>query len=265
ITADENQLSQALLNILINAWQAMPDGGNIYIETRNTTLDTTHIRTLDIKPGRYVRISISDTGIGMDEAVQQKIFEPFFTTKEMGRGTGLGLASSYGVIKNHGGAIDFGSQPGKGTSFYIYLPASAATAAPGWEPSVALDNIATGTETILLVDDEQVILDVNAPLLEKLGYVVLTARSGRDAIDIYRRRSDEIDLVVLDMIMPDLGGRDVFDRLKSICPDVKVLLSSGYSLTGQAESILARGCAGFIQKPFDVEKLSREVRQALGV
>jgi PAS domain S-box-containing protein len=261
VIGDQSQIEQVLLNILINAWQAMPGGGYIYIETGNITLDNSHIKTFEIKPGRFVQISISDTGVGIEEAVQHKIFEPFFTTKEMGRGTGLGLASSYGVIKNHGGAIDFNSQPGRGTSFYIYLPASDAVVMH--ESSVTLEQVAMGTETILLVDDEKMILEANAPLLEKLGYTVLTARSGEEAVDVYSHRGDEIDLVVLDMIMPGLGGSEVFERLKALKPEVKVLLSSGYSLSGQAESILARGCAGFIQKPFDVEKLSRKLRQVL--
>ncbi len=262
VIADPSQIEQVLLNILINAWQAMPDGGYIYIETGNTVLEQSLLNTFDITPGRFVKVSISDTGVGMDESVQEKIFEPFFTTKEMGRGTGLGLASSYGVIKNHGGAIDFSSRPGKGTSFYVFLPA-VDDAVERHTPPAAPEKIAGGAETILLVDDEEMILKANAPLLRKLGYTVLTATGGEEAVDLYRRMATRIDLVVLDMIMPGMGGREVFERLKAHNPEARVLLCSGYSLSGQAETIMARGCAGFIQKPFDVEALSRELRRIL--
>ncbi len=262
VVADRGQIEQVLLNILINAWQAMPGGGYIYIETGNTILEQSLLNTFEITPGRFVRVTISDTGVGMDQSVQEKIFEPFFTTKEMGRGTGLGLASSYGVIKNHGGAIDFRSRPGKGTSFSVFLPA-VDEAVVRHTPPARAEKIAGGTETILLVDDEEMILESNGPLLRKLGYTVLTAASGEEAVDLYRRRGARIDLVVLDMIMPGMGGRKVFERLRALNPNVRILLSSGYSLSGQAETIMARGCAGFIQKPFDVEALSREVRRIL--
>ncbi len=260
VMADQSQIEQVLLNLYINAWQAMPDGGNIYLETKNVELDEDFVRPFAIKPGRYVLISVADTGIGMDAATQQRIFEPFFTTKEMGRGTGLGLASVFGIIKNHDGAIDFESQTGQGATFYIYLPASDATVQPAPK---AMGKLAMGTETILLVDDEKVVLEVNQPMLETLGYEVFTAQNGRDAIEAFEKFSDRIALVVLDMIMPDLGGGAVFDKLKAIKPDVKVLLSTGYSLTGQAEAIMARGCTGVIQKPFSIKELSLKIRQVL--
>ena len=260
VMADQSQIEQVLLNLYINAWQAMPEGGNIYVETKNVVLDEIFVQPFDIKPGRYVRISVSDTGTGMDEATQQHIFEPFFTTKEIGRGTGLGLASAFGIIKNHDGAIDFQSQAGEGTTFYIYLPATEKemTETPATEVHPS-----KGHGTILLVDDEQIILQVNKPMLEELGYKVLTAADGHTAIEIFRQHKAGIDMVVLDMIMPELGGGAVFDRIKEIRPDVKVLLSSGYSLTGQAEEILARGCAGFIQKPFNIEQLSNIILEIL--
>ena len=258
VMADQNQIEQVLLNIYINAWQAMPQGGNIYLETRNVELDADFARPLGIEPGRYVRISVSDTGTGIDPSIQPRIFEPFFTTKEMGRGTGLGLASAYGIVKNHDGAIDLESRVGEGATFYIYLPASNAAADRETEVS---KTIARGAGTILLVDDEEIVLDVGKDMLESLGYRVLTASGGRQAMAVFGLTHREVDMVILDMIMPDMGGGAVFDRLKTIDPHVKVLLSSGYSLSGQAEEIMSRGCAGFIQKPFSLEQLSLKVRE----
>jgi CheY-like chemotaxis protein len=238
----------------------MPNGGQIYVESKNVELEQNFTKPFEIEPGRYVRVSVADTGVGIDQATRQKIFEPFFTTKEIGRGTGLGLASAYGIIKNHGGAIDFISEVGRGTTFYIYLPASEKTVKIS--PAVK-GALATGNETILLVDDEKVVLDVNKPMLENLGYTVLTASGGREAVAIYKANHTRIDVVVLDVIMPDLGGGAVFDHLKSVQSDVKVLLSTGYSITGQAEEILAKGCTDFIQKPFSIKELSLKIREVL--
>lgn len=260
VMADQSQIEQVLLNLYINAWQAMPDGGHIYLESKNVELAETFATSFGVKPGRYVRISVADTGVGIDKNTQQKIFEPFFTTKEIGRGTGLGLASAYGIIKNHGGAIDFTSEVGQGTTFYIYLPASDAAVQK--EPAF-LSALAKGSETILLVDDENMILEVNRPMLENLGYTVFTASGGHEAIDMFNDHHGKIDMVILDMIMPDLGGGAVFDHLKVVKPDVKVLLSTGYSMSGQAEEILSRGCTGFIQKPFNIQQLSIKIREVL--
>ena len=260
VMADKNQIEQVLLNIYINAWQAMPNGGTILIDVENMVLDAAFSRAFDIEPGRYVCISISDTGMGIDPSIQARIFEPFFTTKGMGRGTGLGLASAYGIVKNHDGAIDFVSRPGKGTTFYIYLPASDADVEP--EPVIS-ESISQGSETLLLIDDEQVILQVEQPMLESLGYKVITASDGKTAVEAFRRFSGQINLVILDVVMPGMSGGAIFDELKSIDPQVLVLLSSGYSLSGQAEEILARGCVGFIQKPFSLEQLSVMLRGIL--
>ncbi|WP_320045281.1 PAS domain S-box protein [uncultured Desulfobacter sp.] len=257
IVADKNQIEQVLLNIYINAWQAMPDGGAVVIDAKNMVLDAVFSNAFDIQPGRYVCVSISDTGTGIDPEIQARIFEPFFTTKGMGRGTGLGLASAYGIIKNHGGAIDFVSQPGKGTTFYIYLPASDGDVET--EPALC-EIISKGTETLLLIDDEEVILQVGQPMLESMGYKVMSATDGETAVDIFRQFSEKIDLVILDVIMPGMSGSAIFDAFKEIDPQVKVLLASGYSLSGQAEEILARGCVGFIQKPFSLEQLSVRLR-----
>ena len=260
VEADQGQIEQAVLNIYVNAWQAMPGGGNLSIQSENTIIDENYGKPYHVKPGRYVKISITDTGVGMDKATQQRIFDPFFTTKEMGRGTGLGLASAYGIIKNHGGFIDVYSEQGKGTTFNIYLPASEKAVLKKDEIH---EELYKGTETVLLVDDEEMILDVGQATLQTLGYTVLSARSGKDAIHICRENRNKIDMVILDMIMPEMCGGEVYDRLKEINPDLKVLLSSGYSINGQAAEILDRGCNGFIQKPFNMGDLSKKLREIL--
>ncbi|MEA3279861.1 MAG: PAS domain S-box protein, partial [Thermodesulfobacteriota bacterium] len=262
VEADQGQIDQVLMNLYVNAWQAMQGGGKLYIQTENVTLDKDYVKPFEIKPGKYVKISVTDTGHGMDEATRERIFDPFFTTKEMGRGTGLGLASAYGIIKNHGGFINVYSEKGEGTTFNIYLPASESELVRSQSGGVSND-VRHGHETVLLVDDEDMIIDVGELLLKKMGYTVLTARSGKEATEIYEKNKDKIDLIILDMIMPDMSGGDTFDRLKEINPEIKVLLSSGYSINGQATEILERGCDGFIQKPFNMKQLSYKIREVL--
>jgi signal transduction histidine kinase/ActR/RegA family two-component response regulator len=262
VNADVAQIEQVMLNLYVNAWQAMPDGGDLYLGTENVMLDDEYIETkpFHVEPGSYVKFSVTDTGIGMDKETQQRIFEPFFTTKEVGTGSGLGLASTYGIVKNHGGFINCYSEPEHGTTFSIYLPANTEATAEEKEPvEVALE----GSETILLVDDEEVIVKMGARMLEGLGYKVLQAKSGNEALTIYGRSHDLIDVIILDLIMPHMHGGQVFDRMRKINPQAKVLLSSGYSLKGQAEKIIKRGCDGFIQKPFDTVRLSKKIREIL--
>jgi len=280
VEVDQGQIEQVLVNLYVNAWQAMPGGGELYLETENVTLDQDYVKPYDLEPGRYVKISITDTGVGMDEATQQRIFEPFFTTREMARGTGLGLASVYGIITNHGGIITVTSVKGEGATFTIHLPASEKEVIKEEELP---EEVVRGTETVLLVDDEDMVLDVGKEILKELGYKVLVARSGREAVDIVSRgqRAERRakggkkgrapsampsapDIVILDMIMPQMGGGETYDRMKEIDPDIKVLLSSGYSINGEATKILERGCNGFIQKPFSMRQLSQEVRKILG-
>ena len=268
VEADQGQIEQVFLNLYVNSWHAMLGGGSLYLQTQNVTLDKNHMRTYYVEPGNYVKISVTDTGIGMDEATRKRIFDPFFTTKEMGRGTGLGLASVYGIVKNHGGYIDVYSEKGKGTTINLYLPATGENHKELSKEREEQDEIVRGTETILLVDDEDMILDVGGEILKTVGYHVLLAKSGREAIEIVSKAQNAksslpIDLVILDMIMPDMGGGDTYNRLKEIAPDIKVLLSSGYSITGEATRILDRGCDGFIQKPFNTKQLSQKIRGVL--
>jgi len=274
VEVDRGQIEQVLLNLYVNAWQAMPGGGDLYLQTENVRLDEKYVSPFGAKPGNYVEVSVTDTGVGMDEKTQQRIFEPFFTTKEMGSGTGLGLASAYGIINNHGGIINICSEKGRGTTFTIYLPAveavvsvrpPAADYAPEDEqrPEAGEKEIQQGHETILLVDDEDMIIDVGQDMLRAAGYEVLLARNGKEAIEVYEKNKDKVALVILDMIMPDMGGGEAYDRMKEINPDIKVLLSSGYSINGQASEILDRGCDGFIQKPFNMSQVSQRIREIL--
>jgi PAS domain S-box-containing protein len=260
VEVDRGQIKQVLLNLFVNAWHAMPDGGTIRIRAENVILEDDDVRPFKRPPGRYVKISLTDSGIGIQKEVLARIFEPFFSTKEMGRGSGLGLASVYGIVENHGGIIDVHSQAGKGTTFDIHLPASDK---PAVEESMPPRPRIKGTGTLLLVDDEDMILDVGRRLLLRLGYRVLTAENAQQAVGLYSRHMEEIDLVILDMIMPQIGGGEIFDQLKSINPEVKVLLASGYSADGKAAAILARGCAGFIQKPFTLDDLADRLDQIL--
>ena len=261
VDVDQGQIEQVLLNLFVNAWQAMPGGGNLFLETENVTLEESdYDKPYDINPGRYVRISVSDSGVGMDKATQERIFEPFFTTKGVGHGTGLGLASAYGIIKNHNGIINVYSEKGHGATFKIYLPASKKQVIQERpRPEVAQG----GTEMILLVDDEEMVADIGKDMLEKMGYTVLAAARGAEAIEIFNANRYEVKLVILDMIMPDMSGGETFNRLKAIKPDAKILLSSGYSLNGRASKIMKRGCNGFIQKPFNLKQISRKIREIL--
>ena len=263
VEVDRGQIEQALLNLYVNAWQAMPQGGDLYLKTENVILDAEFVnaKPYKVEAGDYIKITVTDTGIGIDQETRERIFEPFFTTKEMGRGTGLGLASVYGVIKNHEGYINVYSEIDQGTTFTIYLPASRKKIQKQTEKAVA--SVALGTGTLLLVDDEEMIIKVGKELLQELGYQVMSALSGQEAIELYKKNADKIDLVIMDMIMPGMSGGETFDRLKEINPEIKVLLSSGYSINGQASKILERGCDGFIQKPFNLIQLSDKIQSII--
>lgn len=259
---DRGQIQQTLLNLYLNAWQAMPDGGDIFLQTANVILDESDAKFFSIDPGRYIRIAVTDTGIGMDEATRNQIFEPFFSKRGSGQGSGLGLASVDGIVKNHGGFINVDSEKGKGSTFKIYLPASAKKIVDE-SPELDRRKIQYGQGTILLVDDQDMVLDVGEKMLESIGYKVLTAQSGSEALDVYIKQKDDIDLIILDMIMPEMSGGETYARMRDIDAEVNVLLSSGYSMNSQVKEILGRGCNGFIQKPFSLKDLSIKVRELL--
>ncbi len=257
---DRRQIEQVLLNMYVNAWQAMPNGGTLYLTTAMISLDESYCKAYNALPGNYVRIAVTDTGTGMDESTRQRIFDPFFTTKEQGRGTGLGLASAYGIIRNHNGFITVYSEVDHGTTFNIYLPLSTRQPQSS-SPKKA--EIHSGSETILLIDDEKIIIEVGHAMLEKLGYRVLTANSGELALRFLQKGEESFDLVILDLIMPGMDGATTFEEIRKEWPSLPVVLSSGYAINGQADKVMQRGCRAFLQKPFSLAELSQVLREVL--
>ncbi|MEJ2696132.1 MAG: response regulator [Candidatus Sulfobium sp.] len=260
INADPSQVQQVIINLAVNSRDAMGGGGKLLIETSAVGSERGAAGSLEGERG-FVRLSVSDTGGGMDRATQGKIFDPFFTTKEIGKGTGLGLYIVHSIVTNHGGYINLYSEPSQGTRFNIYLPVAReeATEEAGLDPNIR------GSGTILVVDDEPDVRELCRDMLEPLGYEVVTAESGNEAIRIYRELRDKVSLVVLDMIMPKMGGNEVFQVLKTVNQDVRVLLCSGYSRNGFGgiEEILKQGALGFIQKPFSQRTIAISVKKAL--
>ena len=262
---DEGQIKQVLINLFINAWHAMPNGGTITIKSENIVVDRLNIKNLGLeKTGMFIKVTVSDTGTGMDDELITRIFDPFFSTKEKTQGTGLGLATSYGIIKNHNGIINVESKIGAGSSFVIYLPAVAAKV-KRYSRSEQKKNIYNGNSTILLVDDEEGVIDVCSAMLQNLGYKVKAVNDGVQAIDILKSNKFKIDLVVLDMIMPKMSGRQTYKKIKVLDPDMKVLVCSGYSSDDEIQTMLEQGCADYIFKPFDVATLSEKVNNVLKI
>jgi signal transduction histidine kinase/CheY-like chemotaxis protein len=260
VRGDRGQLELVLLNLFNNASDAMAEGGTLTLATYMTghaDIASTRFRA---QPGRYVQLTVTDTGVGMDQDTQERIFEPFFTTKEMGRGTGLGLASVYGIVKGHDGYVDLDSEKGRGTCFRIYLPVSD-TPAEAVEP-LRSDSV-SGSGGVLIVDNEDLVLSVAAEMIEKMGYQVFKAGSGGEALEILKRKKNQIDLVILDMIMPDMSGSQTFDQLMALAPSIRVILSTGYSLDGHAAEIMERGCRGVLQKPFTFQTLALKIKEVL--
>jgi PAS domain S-box-containing protein len=264
VRADPLQLEQALLNLGSNAADAMPDGGTLVLATQNIELDEEYTwNHLDAKPGRYVLLTVTDTGVGMDQATVEHIFEPFFTTKEIGKGTGLGLASVFGVVKNHNGYIRCYSEVGRGTSFEIHLPALDGESDQRQAICVAREApLLRGTETILVVDDEAPIRDFSTEVLQTFGYRVLSASSGESALQLYEEHP-EIKLVIMDLGMPGMGGKACLRELLDRDPSARVVIASGYSVSDQVKEVLNMGAAGFVAKPFNISDLLTTIRRVL--
>jgi PAS domain S-box-containing protein len=263
IKADPGQVEQVLVNLVVNARDAMPRGGTITIETSNVELDTFYTsKHADITPGRYVMLAVSDTGTGMDHDTQERIFEPFFTTKEKGKGTGLGLSTVYGIVRQSGGNVWVYSEPGKGTTFKVYLPQSVNEVEPPVTPEPE-STMRSGTETVLLVEDEDMVRDLAIQLLKEGGYNVLEASGGEEALGICKEHTAPIDLLITDVVMPKMSGKDVADQLKTIHPETKVLFMSGYT----DEAIVHHGIVdpdiAFLQKPFSEKALAQKIREVL--
>jgi signal transduction histidine kinase/CheY-like chemotaxis protein len=264
IKADPGQLEQVLLNLVVNARDAMPQGGELTIETTNVTLDHHYARRhAEVAPGEYVLLAVSDTGIGMSEEVKAHMFEPFFTTKEVGKGTGLGLATCFGIVKQSGGHIRAYSELGEGTTFKIYLPQTGGVAQPLVKPE-PLDALAQGTETILLAEDEATVRSLAGRALRQQGYTVLEAANGLEALSLAQnQREKEIHLLVTDMVMPQLGGAELANQLKNARPGLKVLYMSGYTDSTIIRYGLPQAGIAFLQKPFSTQRLVRKVRDML--
>ncbi len=264
VVGDPNQMEQIMLNLAINARDAMPSGGQLTFRTRTVKLDAAFCQDHpDVKPGQFLRIDVTDTGYGIPVAIQERIFDPYFTTKAQGTGTGMGLATVYGIVKNHGGAVDVASTEGAETTFTVFLPcAPEQTVSPtGKEP--AAKPVSTRTR-VLLVDDEEMLRNVVSRMLRRLNCDVVTAENGKEAVDYYSEHGTEVDLVILDMMMPVMGGRDCFRALMAMDPEVKVLLSTGSALEGQAQEIITEGVLGFVQKPYRLEDLGKQVQEIVG-
>jgi two-component system cell cycle sensor histidine kinase/response regulator CckA len=263
VNADASQVEQILMNLALNARDALPDGGTLRIETKNVVLDEDDSRSKpELSPGKYVLLAVDDSGQGIDKTILENIFDPFFTTKEVGKGTGLGLAMVYGIVKNHHGHITCVSKPGEGTTFEIYLPAV--------ERSERASTIVTGTEvlrggheTVLLVDDDDSLRGLGEQILHRYGYTVMSAPDGESALQVYQESSDRIDLVVLDLIMPGMGGALCLQKLLEINPAAKIIIASGYSFNGETQKATESGAKAFIQKPYDVQQMLQVVREVI--
>jgi CheY-like chemotaxis protein len=264
IKADAGQIEQVLLNLAVNASDAMPEGGRLTLETGNATLDEAYARTHSgIEPGPYVMLSVSDTGHGMTTEIQARIFEPFFTTKEVGKGTGLGLAMVYGIVKQSGGHIMVYSEVGHGTVFKIYLP-RVEDAVPVPEPERPPEaGRRGGSETVLLVEDDEGLRMLAREILSIQGYTVLEANSPNDALRLAEAHPDPIHILLTDVVMPQMNGRQVADRLLAARPGLKVLFMSGYTDAAILQHGVLEPGTHFLQKPFTPDGLSRKIREVL--
>jgi PAS domain S-box-containing protein len=263
-SGDPGELVQAVVNLIVNARDALPDGGWVSVETSNVEIDETYARAHpEARVGEYCLVTVSDSGAGIRPEVRARMFEPFFTTKPTGRGTGLGLAMVYGTVRRHGGWIQCYSETGRGTRFSVYLPrlvvaAASADATLGRE---GLDE--RGRETILLVEDDDTFRQIGTECLGELGYSVVSARDGVEALETFATLKDEVDLVILDLTMPRMNGRDALARLREISPEVKVLVTSGHQGDQEVRDVMTLGACGFIAKPYRLDGMGRAIRAAL--
>ncbi len=263
INADASQIEQILMNLAVNARDAMPEGGKLVVETRNAVIDEDAVRAQpEVKPGKYVLLSVADTGRGMDQETLEHIFEPFFTTKEVGKGTGLGLAMVYGIVKNHHGHIRCRSVMGEGTVFEVFFPGIEELETSIQSVTVPVES-RLGSETILLVDDEESVRKLGAQMLRKFGYSVLDAADGESALRSFREGKGLIDLVILDVIMPGMGGRQCLQKILDMDPAAKVIIASGHADSDQAQTFLEMGARAFIDKPYNVKRMLEVVREVL--
>ena len=262
IMGDLSQIQNALINLGVNSGHAMPDGGVLSISLKQLILDEIYCQAspFDISPGPFLDLEVRDTGSGIPPEDLDKIFEPFFTTKEAGKGSGLGLSAVYGALKDHGGAITVYSEPGTGTCFHLYLPLMEVA-----DLSVEnkKDSPVTGQGRILVIDDEPTILATTKSILESLGYEVMTAENGREGLELYRDKHAQTDLVIIDMIMPEMNGTQCFFAMKRINNDIKVLLASGFTRETELEELMENGLKGFLHKPFTTIQLSHAVLSAI--
>jgi CheY-like chemotaxis protein len=263
VKADRGQIEQVVMNLAINARDAMPQGGQLVVETANADLDDEYVRrNVGSRPGPHVMLAVSDSGVGIPRELQRHIFEPFFTTKEQGKGTGLGLATVYGIVKQSGGYIEVDSEPGRGTTFRIYLP-RVDSASPAAERSPRAAAPTGGTETILLVEDEDGVRELARDILRSSGYTVLEGRNGAEGLLLGERHQGALDLLLTDVVMPRMSGRELAERMVSLRPELSVLYMSGYT----DDAVIRHGVLGsdtaFLQKPFTPAALVQRVRETL--
>jgi len=264
VKADSGQIEQVLMNIGINARQAMPEGGRLEYRTENVRLTKESTDLVDeLPPGRYVKLSIRDTGQGIEPECLEYIFDPFFTTREVGQGTGLGLSMAYGIIKNHGGLITCQSKPGEGTTFEIYLPALVVEDPADSESEPDMDAACEGSETVLIVDDDEAVVNLACSILKRYGYRTVTACDGESAVKTYQDEAERLDLVILDLNMPGMGGHKCLEELKNLDPDLRVIIASGYPPDDETQQILEGLRGGFVAKPYRIDELIGQVRTVL--
>jgi len=261
---DFGQMAHAVMNVCINAVEAMPNGGELTIGTRKVYLGLPALEHWPhLAPGTYILLRVRDTGIGMDEETRRRVFEPFFSTKPRDEATGLGLSMVFGTVTNHGGKVEIESAPQKGTTVSLYFPRAKSTSVALRQTPLEAESAVTGSYRVLVVDDERIVRRAARRSLEQLGHSVVEARNGMEAISVMEGDANSIDLILLDVVMPKMGGVEAFPLLRRIRSDVPILISSGYSRTGDVDELVKQGAVGFIEKPYDIDKLSFHLNAAM--